>query len=113
MRTGKLHHSDDQASLDATLVSVVNQDEELKFIALVNDRRFKYLAITSTRFIFIHPKSFKVLRYMSHKHVTKMRFNMGMWHIETVAQPLTYIGVDHSDREAVLEVFRDLGLPIK
>lgn len=112
MRTGKLHHSDDQAKLVATLDEVINHGEDLLFVALVNDRRFKYMAITSTRFIFIHPKSFKVLRYMSHKHVTKMRFNMGMWHIETVAQPLTYLGVDESDREAVLMVFRELGLPV-
>ena len=113
MRTGKLHHSDDKALLDTTLTSVLSENEEIKFVALVNDRRFKYLAITSTRFIFIHPKSFKVLRYMSHKHVTKMRFNMGMWHIETVAQPLTYLGIDQADRDAVLAVFQQLRLPVR
>lgn len=112
MHIGKMHHTDDQAAITATLNTVIKPNEEIKFVALVNDRRFKYMAITTTRFIFIHPKSFKVLRYMSHKHVTKMRFNMGMWHIETIAQPLTYLGIDEKDRVEIVKVFRELNLPI-
>ena len=112
MRVGTIGSDFDVDLLLTSISKVLLKDESFLYVCLVNDKRFRYLAITSTRFIFIDPETLTVTRYMSHQHVTKLRFTMGMWHIETKAQPLTYLGLAKPDRKPVLEAFQQLGLPI-
>lgn len=103
-------------AIDTLLVELhsnLAENEHMLYLCLVNDRQFKYLAITNIRFIFIDEEELKITRYMSHQHVTKLRFTMGMWHIETKAQPLAYFGFAHKDRIPVLKIFQELKLPIK
>lgn len=112
MRVGTIGRDTDPDSLLSEITDALLTDEHFVYVCLVNDKRFRYLAITSMRFIFLDQDTLAVTRFMSHQHVTKLRFTMGMWHIETKAQPLTYLGLAQKDRKPVLEAFQQLGLPI-
>ncbi len=98
-----------QTSFNANLFA----EEQLHYICLVNDRHFWYLGITDCRLIFVEPNTLIATRFINYKQIVKLRFNMGMWQVLTQAQPIAFFGFPVVDRKPVLQLFTELGLPIK
>ena len=99
--------------LEASFSSNLFDGEELHYICLVNDRHFWYIGITDRRLIFVDPSTLVAARFINYKQIVKLRFNMGMWQVLTQAQPIAFFGFPVVDRKPVLDLFTELGLPIK
>ncbi len=113
MQVGTIRPDLDLAELTLELGKNLLPAEQIHYVCLVNDREFKYVGITDQRLIFLHQDTLALLRFMPYQHMTKLKFNLGMWHIESKAQPLAYFGFAHEDRKPVHELFLKLGLPIR
>jgi hypothetical protein len=113
VQIGTLRPEDELDKLLEVFSSVLAEDEILRYLCLVNDRKFKYVGISNMRLIFVDPNELIAIRYMPFNHMIKLKFNLGMWHIESKAQPLAYFGFAAHDRKPVHELFIELGLPIK
>jgi len=113
VRVGTLRQDVELEKLLDVFASVLNPEEVLHYVCLVNDRKFKYVGISNKRLIFVDPKELIAIRYMPFNHMTKLKFNLGMGHMESKAQPLAYFGFAAHDRKPVHELFIELGLPVK
>ena len=113
MKIGTLRPLDEIEKLLDVFSAVLSEDESLHYLCLVNVRIFKYVGISNKRLIFVDPNELVAIRYMPYLHMTKLKFNLGMWHIESRAQPLAYFGFAVADRKPVHDLFVELGLPIK
>jgi hypothetical protein len=113
VQIGTLRQEDELDQILQVFASVLIEEETLSYICLVNDRKFKYMGISNKRLIFVDPNLLVVIRYMPFNHMIKLKFNLGMWHIESKAQPLAYYGFAAIDRKPVHELFVEFDLPIK
>ena len=113
MQIGTRLHSTQIEELEASFLTNLFDGELLHYVCLVNDRHFWYLGITDRRLIFIEPNTLVATRFINFKQIVELRFNMGMWQVLTQAQPIAFFGFPVVDRKPVLQLFTELGLPIK
>lgn len=113
MQIGTVLHETNLDELHTSFSKTLFDEEQLHYVCLVNDRNFWYLGITDRRLIFIEPNTLVATRFINFKQIVKLRFNMGMWQVLTQAQPIAFFGFPVIDRKPVLDLFTELGLPIK